>query len=89
MTRETKIRFNERTMADKENKNPSNAAGKFYVDSQCIGCAFCASNAEGFFALGDDGCAYVKQQPASAEDIALCEEAKSSCPVEAIGDDGE
>ena len=30
-------------MADKNEKNEFNVAGKFYVDSQCIGCALCAS----------------------------------------------
>ncbi len=76
-------------MADKNDKNSANVPGKFYVDSQCIGCAFCVSNAEGFFELGDDGCAHVAKQPETDADIALCEEAKNSCPVEAIGDDGE
>ena len=37
-------------MADKSEKNEFNVAGKFYVDSQCIGCALCTSTAEGLFA---------------------------------------
>ena len=67
-------------MADKNEKNEFNVAGKFYVDSQCIGCALCASTAEGFFEISDTGCAFV---------AALCTEAMESCPVQAIGDDGE
>lgn len=76
-------------MADKNDKNEHNVPGKFYVDSQCIGCALCASTAEGFFEITDAGCACVKKQPSTADEIALCSEAKESCPVQAIGDDGE
>ena len=76
-------------MADKNEKNEFNVPGKFYVDSQCIGCALCASTAEGLFAISDTGCAYVAKQPASDEETALCTEAMESCPVQAIGDDGE
>jgi ferredoxin len=36
----------------------------------------------------DDGHAYVKLQPLTAEDIKECENALSACPVEAIGNDG-
>lgn len=76
-------------MADKNEKNEFNVAGKFYVDSQCIGCALCTSTAEGFFEISDAGCAFVAKQPSSADEASLCEEAKDSCPVQAIGDDGE
>lgn len=76
-------------MADKNDKNEFNVAGKFYVDSQCIGCALCASTAEGFFEIGDAGCAFVAKQPSNADETALCTEAMESCPVQAIGDDGE
>ena len=76
-------------MADKADKNEFNVAGKFYVDSQCIGCALCASTADGLFAMSDDGCAYVAKQPADDAETALCTEAMESCPVQAIGDDGE
>lgn len=76
-------------MADKNEKNEFNVPGKFYVDSQCIGCALCASTAEGLFAISDTGCAYAAKQPASDEETALCTEAMESCPVQAIGDDGE
>ena len=31
---------------------------------------------------------FVYKQPQSAEETALCEEAMSCCPVEAIGNDG-
>ena len=76
-------------VADKSEKTEFNVAGKFYVDSQCIGCALCNSTAEGFFQMSDSGCAYVAKQPESDADTALCTEAMESCPVQAIGDDGE
>ena len=75
-------------MADKNEKNEFNVAGKFYVDSQCFGCALCASTAEGFFEISDAGCAFVAKQPSNADDSALCTEAMESCPVQAICDDG-
>lgn len=77
------------TMADKNEKNEFNVPGKYYVDSQCIGCALCASTAEGLFEITDAGCACVKKQPADDAETALCNEALESCPVQAIGDDGE
>ena len=76
-------------MAEKSDKKEFNVAGKFYVDSQCIGCALCASTADGLFAMSDEGCAYVCKQPADDAETALCTEAMESCPVQAIGDDGE
>lgn len=78
-----------RIMADKAEKNEFNVAGKFYVDSQCIGCALCVSTAEDFFAVSDTGCAFVKVQPSDDAGSALCTEAMESCPVQAIGDDGD
>jgi len=42
-----------------------------------------------FKANEDEGYSYVYKQPENAEEAAQCEEAKSSCPVEAIGDDGD
>ena len=40
-----------------------------------------------FFATDKDGGMYVKAQPNSEEGMALCEQALSNCPVEAIGND--
>ena len=77
-------------MADKSHKWTVNVAGKFYVDEQCIDCDLCRETAPDFFARNDDGShSFVHKQPAAAEDIKLCEEAKSNCPVDAIGDDGD
>lgn len=77
-------------MADKTDKQPGSAPGAYYVDTQCIDCDVCRDTAPDFFTRNDDdGFSYVFAQPASAEDIELCEEALQSCPVDAIGNDGE
>ena len=83
-------RFFRSPMANKAEKWPSNAPGKFYVDQQCIDCDLCRETAPAFFGRNDDGgYTFVVKQPATAEDIALCTEALEGCPVEAIGNDGE
>ena len=75
-------------MADKNLKVSENVAGKWYVDENCIACDSCISVAPDFFVMNDDSThAYVKKQPATAEEIQLCEDAKSTCPTEAIGND--
>lgn len=76
-------------MADKDAKATKNVAGKYYVDTHCISCNQCVEVASDFFIEDQDGGMYVKAQPESAENLSLCEEALSSCPVEAIGNDGE
>lgn len=76
-------------MADKENKNPPNVSGSFYVDDTCIDCDLCRSNAEQFFTRNDEiGLSYVHRQPVSAGEIAVAEEAMEGCPTGSIGNDG-
>ena len=76
-------------MADKANKYPVNASGKFYVDNQCIDCDLCRETAPNNFKRNEDGgYSYVCKQPESPEEENQCKEAKEGCPVEAIGDDG-
>ena len=78
-----------KNMADATNKYPENAAGKFYVDEQCIDCDLCRETAPANFKRNDDGGhSYVYKQPESSEEQALCKEAMEGCPVEAIGNDG-
>ncbi|MCL5260453.1 MAG: ferredoxin [Gammaproteobacteria bacterium] len=75
-------------MADKNSKAAKNVAGKFYVDTNCISCGQCHDVAPDFFVEDQAaGGMYVCKQPASADEIALCSQAKDSCPVDAIGDD--
>ncbi len=77
-------------MANKDDRLPDNAPGKWYVDSSCIDCDVCRTTApNNFQANEDEGHSFLAKQPANGEEEAQCNEAKASCPVEAIGDDGE
>jgi len=77
-------------MADKAQKFPENASGKFYVDNQCIDCDLCRETAPGMFVRNEDGgYSFVSRQPTNDEETAQCMEALEGCPVEAIGSDGE
>lgn len=75
-------------MADKNAKAAKNVDGKYYVDTHCISCGQCIDIAGNFFAEDEAGGVYVKAQPGSDEDMALCDQAVANCPVEAIGNDG-
>jgi len=78
----------EEIMADKSSKNPGNVAGKWYVDSTCIGCALCSGTAPDVFAMTDDGSlAFVAKQPGPGGETELAAQALSDCPVGAIGND--
>jgi ferredoxin len=80
----------ERKMADPTEKLEGQPPGRFYVDSNCIDCDVCRETApENFRANEDEGYSYVFKQPENDEERARCREAMESCPVEAIGDDGE
>mgnify|MGYP003327018558 CR=1 FL=1 len=68
-------------MADREDKNPENVDGKFFVDSQCIDCDLCRETApENFKREEDEGYSYVYKQPENKESVPslslLCEERK-------------
>lgn len=90
LTNDGEVAHYEVLMANIEDKNEGCVPGKFYVDNQCIDCDVCREMAPDFFARDDDnGVTIVIKQPTTDEEIALCEEAKGSCPVDAIGDDGE
>jgi ferredoxin len=76
-------------MADIGNKHPENVGGKYYVDSACIDCDLCRETAPANFKRTEDGgYSFVSKQPGTAEEESQCAEAKGSCPVEAIGDNG-
>ena len=75
-------------MADAMDKVPGSAPGKYYVDSNCIDCDVCRETAPDNFTANEDF-SYVFKQPESEDEEAQCQEAMDSCPVEAIGDDGE
>jgi ferredoxin len=75
-------------MAEKNNRLPQNAPGPWYIDSTCIDCDLCRETAPTVFQRDEEsGNSIVFHQPATAEELKLAEEAKSGCPVEAIGCD--
>lgn len=77
-------------MADKANKYPINAPGKYYVDNQCIDCDLCRETAPNNFKRNEEGgFTYLSKQPENEEEVKQCDEAIANCPVEAIGSDGE
>lgn len=77
-------------MADKSNRLPDNAPGKWYVDNTCIDCDACRQVAPNNFNRNEEaGYSYVSKQPENDEELQQCQEAKEACPVEAIGDDDE
>ena len=77
-------------MANKDDRHPENAAGKFYVDTQCIDCDVCRVTAPNNFTRQEEkGYSFLHKQPETLEEEAQCQEAMDSCPVEAIGNDGE
>ena len=76
-------------MADIANRYAENVPGKFYVDNQCIDCDLCRETAPANFKRSDDGgYSFVYKQPENPDEEKQCEEAKTGCPVEAIGSDG-
>lgn len=77
-------------MADRDDKVPENAPGKYYVDTTCIDCDACREMAPGNFVRSEEeGYSYVAKQPETPEEEEQCRDALEGCPVEAIGDDGE
>ena len=76
-------------MADKNDKVSENVPGKYYVDSNCAFCATCIDIAPENFHSYNEEYAYVKKQPENKAEEDQCQEAKDSCPADAIGDDGE
>jgi ferredoxin len=77
-------------MAKKEARQPENVLGRYYVDTECIDCDVCRDTAPSNFARqDDDGYSYVYKQPETDEEEEQCREALESCPVEAIGCDGD
>lgn len=77
-------------MANKNAKVSENAAGKYYVDDQCIACGVCEGTAPENFKMNSDGAhAYVYKQPENDVEENQVKDAMSSCPSNSIGDDGE
>ena len=77
-------------MADRNDKWEDNVKGKFYVDKECIFCSVCSDCAPANFRMSaDETHDTVYKQPENEEELENCYEALESCPVDAIGDDGD
>ncbi len=77
-------------MADRTTKVVKNSDGRYYVDSQCIDCSLCQElAAENFSKDESSEYAFVSKQPVNEDEETQCKEALMTCPVDAIGDDGE
>lgn len=75
-------------MASISDRLPLNVAGRFFVDSSCIDCDQCRTEAPDFFARDEEnGTSYVIRQPVTAEEIAQVEEAAANCATSSIGDE--
>ena len=76
-------------MANPNDRFNENAPGAWYVDTNCIGCGQCDDALPSVFKRSDEGDHnYVQRQPETAEELTRAEEARESCPVDAIGRDG-
>ena len=76
-------------MADPTDKVEGQVPGRYYVDANCIDCDVCRTTApDNFEANEEEGFSFVFKQPENEEEE-QCRDAMESCPVEAIGDDGE
>lgn len=82
-------------MSNKNMKHKSNAQGLWYCTDPddeggegCIACNVCYTGAPHFFTEDENGNAFVKKQPATAEEIRLCQEQMDACPVGSIGNNG-
>ena len=77
-------------MANRSLKLPENVGGRFYVDQSCIDCDLCRQTAPANFSRNSDrGYSYLSKQPMTPAEEQLCEQAKTECPVDSIGSDGD
>jgi ferredoxin len=90
MIRSVLLMLSSAAMANKDDRHSDNVPGKLYVDTQCIDCDVCRVTAPNNFGRQEEkGFSYVIKQAETPEEEAQCQEAIDSCPVEAIGNDGE
>ncbi|OED37884.1 hypothetical protein AB834_01195 [PVC group bacterium (ex Bugula neritina AB1)] len=76
-------------MASKDYKYIENTNGSYYVDDSCIACMACTQIAPKHFIMNEDNYyAYVHCQPQNSAETISTQEALDTCPVNAIGDDG-
>jgi ferredoxin len=76
-------------MATLSDRLSQNLPGAYYVDASCIDCDQCRVIAPQVFARDEEsGLSFVRQQPGSAEEVALVEQAINECATSSIGNDG-
>ncbi len=77
-------------MANQNSRLPENVPGPYYVTNQCIDCGMCPEIAGAVFRRNANiGYSVVLRQPMNEQEIAQAEEAMTSCPADAIGNDGD
>ena len=74
-------------MADPGKRHPLNVAGPWFVDGACISCDTCTDISPEIFWRDAARKAYVRAW--RPEEAALFRAALESCPVEAVGDEGD
>lgn len=75
-------------MATITDRLPINVAGRFYVDSSCIDCDQCRTEAPEFFGRDtENGTSYVMRQPVTFDEIAEVQAAATNCATASIGDE--
>ena len=60
---------------------------KYHIEKNCISCGMCVDIAPECIKM-DSAEAYFCKEPSTDDEVAKCEEAKQSCPVDAIKNDG-
>lgn len=74
-------------MADLRKRHPQNASGPWFVDLGCISCDTCTDISPEIFWRDAERKAYVQNY--HPQEAALFRAALESCPVEAVGDEGD
>lgn len=75
-------------MACLSDRLSTNVAGRFFVDSSCIDCDQCRTEAPEFFARdSDNGTSYVMKQPVTDDEVAQVQQAAANCATGSIGDE--
>lgn len=74
-------------MADPARRHPLNSPGPWFVDTRCISCDTCTDISPEIFGRDPGRKAYVREVRPQESD--LFRAALESCPVEAVGDEGD
>jgi ferredoxin len=75
-------------MASLADRLALNVAGRFFVDSSCIDCDQCRTEAPEFFGRdAENGTSYVLRQPVTPEEIGQVQQAANNCATNSIGDE--